>query len=197
MINQVSKHQLCKLISVVLKERKALIRLVDKYTKKQDNLNRQLSSMQYQADMMMILMRDLMNHAQMNTNTFTLQNDYFDCILLAKNCMEMLNSQAMFKKIHLLGPLFENPIDKLYFKHLYGDENRFCQIIVNFMTNGIKFTPADGVVSIGLKVTKIADVTTLTLEESKEKLCIKSEDDDTSSIRSAPDKEINEEPSPG
>ena len=72
MINQVSKHQLCKLISVILKERKALIRLVDNYTKKQDSLNRQLSSMQYQADMMMILMRDLMNHAQMNTNTFTL-----------------------------------------------------------------------------------------------------------------------------
>ena len=111
--------------------------------------------------------------------------------------MEMLNSQAMFKKIHLLGPLFENPIDKLYFKHLYGDEKRFCQIIVNFMSNGIKFTPADGVVSIGLKVTKIAEVNALTLEESKEKLCIKSDnDDDTSSLRSAPDKEINEEPSP-
>ena len=67
----------------------------------------------------------------------------------------MLNSQAMFKKIHLLGPLFENPIDKFYFKQIFGDESRFCQIIVNFLSNGIKFTQANGVVSIGLKITNI------------------------------------------
>ena len=37
-----------------------------------------------QAQMMMTLMRDLMNQAEMTNNTFDMVNEYFNCIDLIK-----------------------------------------------------------------------------------------------------------------
>ena len=56
------------------------------------------------------------------------------------------------KKVRVEGPEFLNPLDKYYFKQVFSDERRYAQIILNFLSNGIKFTPANGVVKIILKV---------------------------------------------
>jgi hypothetical protein len=65
--------------------------------------------------MMASLMRDLMNQAQLNNNTFTMVNEYFDCIKLVKQCFKTMATQSDIKKIYLLGPIMENPNDKYYF----------------------------------------------------------------------------------
>ena len=108
-----------------------------------------------QAGMMMTLMRDLMNQAQLANNTFTMVNDYFDCIFLIKKCMATLKSQCKFKHVSLAGPVFENPVNKYYFRALYSDEQRYGQVILNFLSNGIKFTPRGGVVSVLLNVIEV------------------------------------------
>ena len=46
--------------------------------------------MQGQVTMMLSLMRDLMNQAQLANNTFTMVNSHFDCIQLVKSCMVTL-----------------------------------------------------------------------------------------------------------
>ena len=46
--------------------------------------------MSAQAEMMMTLMRDLMNQAQLANNTFQMINEHFDCIKLIKNCISTL-----------------------------------------------------------------------------------------------------------
>ena len=98
-----------------------------------------------------------MNQAQLSNNTFTLVNDYFNLGKLVKKCMQTMLSQAAVKKIHLLGPMMQNPLDKFYFRQIFGDENRYSQIILNFISNGIKFTPSNGVVSIHLNLTEVRD----------------------------------------
>ena len=81
--------------------------------------------MEGQVEMMMTLMKDLMNQAQLNNNTFTLVNEYFNCIKLVKYCMATMKTQGILKKIHLLGPIIEQPLDKYYFELLFGDPNRY------------------------------------------------------------------------
>ena len=56
------------------------------------------------------------------------------------------------KGVRLKGPVFETPNDAIYFRQIFGDENRYRQIITNFLTNAIKFTPRNGIVSILLKI---------------------------------------------
>ena len=137
--------------------------------------------------MMTTLMRDLMNQAQLNNNTFTVINEYFSLTNLVKKCMNTLSSQSVLKKIHLLGPLVQNPLDKFYFRLIFGDENRYSQIILNFISNGIKFTPTSGVVSIHLNVTKVTDANIEDVGQDRSYM------HSDSSMKSAPDKEIIED----
>ena len=62
------------------------------------------------------------------------------------------------KGVRLKGPIFEEISDSIYFKQVYGDENRYRQIITNFLTNAIKFTPRNGVVSILLKIIDVQPI---------------------------------------
>ena len=48
--------------------------------------------MHSQVEMMLALMRDLMNQAQLANNTFTMVNDYFSCLSLIKRCMMTLGA---------------------------------------------------------------------------------------------------------
>eukprot|EP00354_Favella_ehrenbergii_P009457 CAMPEP_0170475156 /NCGR_PEP_ID=MMETSP0123-20130129/16859_1 /TAXON_ID=182087 /ORGANISM="Favella ehrenbergii, Strain Fehren 1" /LENGTH=128 /DNA_ID=CAMNT_0010745489 /DNA_START=300 /DNA_END=686 /DNA_ORIENTATION=+ len=114
--------------------------------------------MQGQVDMMLALMRDLMNQAQMANNTFRMVKDYFSCVQLVRKCKTIAAPQASLKDVTLVGPVFENPIDKFYFQQVFNDEQRYGQVILNFLSNGIKFTPRGGTVSILLKVVKIANI---------------------------------------
>lgn len=75
--------------------------------------------------MMMSLMHDLMNQAQLNNNTFQMVNEHFDCIELIKRCIRTLKLQAGHKNIQLIGPVFANPLDKYYFFALFSDESRY------------------------------------------------------------------------
>ena len=43
-----------------------------------------MTNLKGQVDMMMSLLADLMNQAQMANNTFQMVNEYFNCLLLIK-----------------------------------------------------------------------------------------------------------------
>ena len=45
-----------------------------------DKTRRKLENMHAQTEMMMTLLRDLMNQAQLQNNKFQMINEYFDCI---------------------------------------------------------------------------------------------------------------------
>ena len=97
-------------------------------------------------EIMTALMSDLMNMAQLQHNTFSLVKDYMNFMQLVKSCLYAMRQRynVVDKNIQLVGPVLENPMDKYYFKCLYGDEIRMSQIIMNFVSNAIKFTPSNG-----------------------------------------------------
>ena len=79
-------------------------------------------------------------------------NEYFDCLDLIKRCIDTLSSQAKLKGVVLKGPILAKPLEKYYFLKIFSDERRYCQFILNFMTNSIKFTPAGGEVTVFLNI---------------------------------------------
>ena len=51
-----------------------------------------METMEGQTGMMMMLLRDLMNQAQLGNNTFTMVNEYFNVCTLIKRCIQLLKS---------------------------------------------------------------------------------------------------------
>lgn len=43
--------------------------------------------------------------------------------------------------------------DKSCFQQIHGDEMRYKQILLNFLSNSIKFSPKNAQIIVGLKVT--------------------------------------------
>ena len=75
-----------------------------------------LANFKGQVDMMMTLLQDLMNQAQMANNTFSMVNEYFDLVSLVRRCFRTMTSQCLLKKVNLIGPVIANPVDKIYFQ---------------------------------------------------------------------------------
>ena len=65
--------------------------------------------------------------------------------------------QAKLKNVHLVGPILKSPIEKLYFRSLFSDERRYRQVILNFLSNSVKFTPSGGEVKVLLNISAISD----------------------------------------
>ena len=40
----------------------------------------------------------------------------------------------------MVGPIYFDPEDKIFFERLYGDSRRYLQVLVNFVNNAVKFT---------------------------------------------------------
>ena len=111
-------------------------------------------------------------------------NDYFDCSKLVKRCFRIIDAQARHKQVTLEGPIFETLPHRYFFKKLWSDERRYLQIMINFLTNAIKFTPAGGSVKVLLKVISETEISAEEAKNSTSSIC---------SNESAPDKEMNNE----
>ena len=103
-----------------------------------------------------ILLKDLVDFAQLNNDAFHLNEEYFDLNALVETAIKTLKSLADKREVNLLGPVFTNQDDAVFFKKLYGDKLRYLQIINNFMTNAIKFTSKSGTVQILVELRKIS-----------------------------------------
>ena len=75
---------------MLTEEREYLVEKLNKLLETTSNLQTQMETMGGQASLMLVLMRDLMNQAQLANNTFTMVNDYFNCVSVIKTCMTVL-----------------------------------------------------------------------------------------------------------
>ena len=87
----------------------------------------------------------------MESGTLKLNQEFFDLHKTIENAFNIVRHQANAKDIELLGPKSE---DRNYevLQVLLGDERRYTQILVNFLSNAIKFSLLKSKVKVNFKV---------------------------------------------
>jgi len=97
------------------------------------------------------LINDLMDLAKMENNKFKMEIDNFNLIETVNETLEIMLHTACSKKIE-----FNVQIDKesnlQLISNLQGDSRRIKQILLNFVSNSLKFTPAKGKITIKIRV---------------------------------------------
>lgn len=89
--------------------------------------------------MMRTLMLDLLDLAQLESRSLRINNEYFNLHDIVEQSFMILSHISTIKTISLEKKI-EADQDG-YFKTLFGDERRFLQILVNFLSNALKFSP--------------------------------------------------------
>lgn len=93
-----------------------------------------------------ILVQELLTISQMETGEIKMHYESFDIVDLVSEVFDQLEDKAKKKKINLE---FEEDYEAPVF--VYADYQRIYQVIINLITNGIKYTKKDGAVKIGIK----------------------------------------------
>ena len=90
-----------------------------------------------------------MDLAKLEKMKFSLNNSFFD---LTKTIRGAFGTLSYFGKQKEIEPTLKIE-DKMlpYFNNLFGDETRFTQIFLNFLSNAFKFTPQKGNISVEIK----------------------------------------------
>ena len=98
-----------------------------------------------------VLINDLLDLAKMENNSFTLTQEYFNLNTIIKESFQILLHMANDNNINLKAEIdTKENLDLI--QAIYGDERRYLQILMNFLSNALKFTNWSGTVTIEIKV---------------------------------------------
>lgn len=102
---------------------------------------------------MRILMLDLLDLAQLENQTFKMNFVDVNLFEVVKQTFAILDHYATLK--HISFDTDFDPAQAYLFRRILGDERRFLQILINFVSNAIKFSPAHGRIIVGLRVLEV------------------------------------------
>ena len=105
--------------------------------------------MVFMSQMMRNLMWDLLDLAQLDRGSFNVNNEYFNLVQLLGKAFDMLEYHAEQKQITFESKLLT---ESKFFTSVFGDERRYMQILVNFLSNSLKFSPRGSTITISLEV---------------------------------------------
>lgn len=100
--------------------------------------------------MMESLINDLLDLGKLQKNVFKLQEEYFSLPATIYQAFMIVKSTADKKQIELKA-VIKNKKHLDLFHTFYGDQRRFMQIFLNFISNALKFTPSGGRIIVKLE----------------------------------------------
>ena len=108
--------------------------------------------MLFSSELMRNLMMDLLDLAQMENSTFKLNKSYFSIFDVIDRAFSLVGHVADKKKVTLELPEIQIKHEEAYYTAIYGDQNRFLQVIINFLSNSLKFSTSGSKIKILLKM---------------------------------------------
>ncbi len=88
--------------------------------------------------MLINLINDMMDLAKTERMKFDLNNSFFDLEQLVERSFENLGYLAIEKEVQMSLKIDDQLLP--FVKNINGDENRYTQILLNFLSNALKFT---------------------------------------------------------
>ena len=108
-----------------------------------------INSCKHSSAMLLNLINDLLDLAKQEKQTFAFNQKYFSLeqsVLTSFKTLEFMSSKKDIKM-----KLTIDPEERKYFHAIYGDENRYEQILINFLSNALKFSSSSSTVEVRLK----------------------------------------------
>lgn len=99
------------------------------------------------------LISDLMDLAKEENQTFKFHKECFSLIETVKQAFKVLEFSSVQKSIQM--ECLFSPKDAWALETIYGDQQRFEQILLNLISNALKFTKNSGYVKVELKLSSV------------------------------------------
>ena len=96
-------------------------------------------------------MSDILDLAQAESNTFKLQEDIFSLPKVIDDAFKVVAHLASLKKVTLEAPVLTSEVMAI-FQSIQGDKNRLRQVLVNLLSNSLKFSNAESKIVIGVRI---------------------------------------------
>ncbi|MEG1834887.1 MAG: ATP-binding protein [Oscillospiraceae bacterium] len=133
----------------------ALQRLEDK-----DFVKECINKSQYASNYLLLLINDILDMSKIESGKITLQNDIIYCKKFLDSIDTIVGTQARAKGVNFNIKGFDGSKTRYW-----GDGVRLQQILINVLSNAIKFTPSGGNVSL--------DISKINSDETKTTVCFK------------------------
>ena len=88
--------------------------------------------------MLLNLINDMMDLAKIENMKFDLNNQFFDLTKTLERSFESMAYLAQEKQINIFQKIDEKLLP--FLENIMGDEGRYTQIILNFLSNALKFS---------------------------------------------------------
>lgn len=116
-----------------------------------------IQSCKHSSVMLLNLINDLLDLAKTEKKTFQLNKSFFNLNHTVKNTFTILDFLASQKKVKLSIQI--SPNQEKLFENIYGDQGRYEQILINFISNAIKFTTHGSEVRVAIEAVNVYNPT--------------------------------------
>ena len=100
-------------------------------------------------ELLLHILTELLTYSKNTLNRSKLEKSNFQILEVVYQVKSIFNKLAMDQRVNFKILLRPNILRKLI---LYGDSNRIIQIVMNLVSNSLKFTPVDGSVDVTFKL---------------------------------------------